>query len=145
MVAATVQVKTSGPFFTPGMPQLVEQALDAGVRELTERAEEKLQVLLRPRPAGVFHSGAYAASHGYTQTGRYRQGVSSEFRSLLGRVHDSNSTYGPWLEGDSSRNTTTRFPGYHTFRRVGNEAEDEAPRVLGKHVKGLVRRLNGGI
>lgn len=28
--------------------------------------------------------------------------------------------YGPWLEGVGSRNNTTRFKGYHAFRKAAN-------------------------
>lgn len=28
--------------------------------------------------------------------------------------------YGPWLEGVGSRNETTRFKGYHAFRKAAN-------------------------
>lgn len=38
-------------------------------------------------------------------------------------VHDRGVIYGPWLEGVSSRNQTTRFKGYHMFRRAGQRVE----------------------
>ena len=31
--------------------------------------------------------------------------------------------YGPWLEGVGSRNNTTRFKGYHAFRKAANVLE----------------------
>lgn len=33
-------------------------------------------------------------------------------------VHDRGIVYGPWLEGISRRNQTTRFKGYASFRRA---------------------------
>jgi KDO2-lipid IV(A) lauroyltransferase len=36
------------------------------------------------------------------------------------------ATYGPWLEGTGSRNLTTRFKGYHTFRLVSQQVDEEA-------------------
>lgn len=33
-------------------------------------------------------------------------------------VHDRGIIYGPWLEGVSSRNQTTRFKGYHSLRKA---------------------------
>lgn len=32
-------------------------------------------------------------------------------------VHDRRIVYGPWLEGISNRNRTTRFKGYRSFAR----------------------------
>jgi hypothetical protein len=34
-------------------------------------------------------------------------------------VTNDLATYGPWLEGTGSRNTSTRFKGYHGMRRAG--------------------------
>jgi hypothetical protein len=36
-------------------------------------------------------------------------------------VHDRGIVYGPWLEGLSHRNQTTRFKGYRAFRRATEE------------------------
>jgi hypothetical protein len=35
-------------------------------------------------------------------------------------VHDRGIVYGPWLEGTSSRNQSTRFKGYASFRRAAD-------------------------
>lgn len=56
------------------------------------------------------------------------------------RVHDDMVIYGPWLEGVGSRNRTTRFKGYATFRTVFGQvareahdlAEDGLPPFLGR-------------
>lgn len=48
-------------------------------------------------------------------------------------VNDRGIIYGPWLEGVGSRNKTTRFKGYFSFRR--------ATQQLRKQVKGLADRL----
>jgi hypothetical protein len=36
----------------------------------------------------------------------------------LSTISDHGVIYGPWLEGTSSRNQSTRFKGYQTFRRT---------------------------
>jgi hypothetical protein len=49
--------------------------------------------------------------------------------------------YGPWIEGTSSRNATTRFKGYSTFRRMRQEidakAEEIGNRTMARHMGGL--------
>jgi hypothetical protein len=46
--------------------------------------------------------------------------------------------YGPWLEGNSSRNKTSRFKGYRIYRkakrRVRNEVPDVAAELMAKHI-----------
>lgn len=54
-------------------------------------------------------------------TGYYESKVTKERRGPgVISVNDSGVIYGPWLEGISSRNETTSFKGYATFRRMRN-------------------------
>jgi hypothetical protein len=58
-------------------------------------------------------------------------------------VHDRGIIYGPWLEGVGSRNKTTRFKGYSSFRRA---FQSLIPRIkdLAEHALGpWLGRLNG--
>lgn len=41
--------------------------------------------------------------------------------------------YGPWLEGVGSRNATTRFKGYHAFRKAADALERRAEE-MGDHL-----------
>ena len=41
--------------------------------------------------------------------------------------------YGPWLEGVGSRNATTRFKGYHAFRKAASALE--------RRISGMGERL----
>lgn len=36
---------------------------------------------------------------------------------------EAGPVYGPWLEGVGSRNATTRFKGYHAFRKAATALE----------------------
>jgi len=52
-------------------------------------------------------------------------------------VNDGGTiAYGPWLEGVGSRNSTTRFKGYHAFRKA-TSALDRRFEEMGDH---LLRR-----
>ena len=57
-------------------------------------------------------------------------------------VHDRRIIYGPWLEGVGSRNATTRFKGYSSFRRAFQELERQAPRLVEQDVRRLIAKLN---
>lgn len=50
-------------------------------------------------------------------TGHYRSRIQTSNSSPV-RISDGGVIYGPWLEGVGSRNRSTRFKGYATFRRT---------------------------
>lgn len=51
-------------------------------------------------------------------TPRFQLGVHDEPNGNEAKVTDGGIIYGHWLEGTGSRNKTTRFKGYFTFRRM---------------------------
>jgi hypothetical protein len=54
--------------------------------------------------------------------------------SLSGwKIHDQGVIYGPWLEGTGSRNRTTRFKGYGTYRRI-TPMIDARAKTIGEEV-----------
>ena len=123
-----IKVSTHGPFFTLGARPLVDAVHDT-VQELVIEGERRVGLQLYP-------------GHGLV-TGHYKRSVHGEMTdSLHGRVHDSNVVYGPWLEGTSSRNKTTRFRGYALFRRATQQLDRLKGGVLAKHVARAIARLN---
>lgn len=77
-------------------------------------------------------------------TGYYSSRVISTVRSDGYDIDDSRVVYGPWLEGVGSRNKTTRFKGYHTFRLVGAQLDVDALPFLQRDVEQMVMELNSG-
>lgn len=57
-------------------------------------------------------------------------------------VWDSDVVYGPWLEGISRRNATTRFKGYHSFRKATQQIQRDVPRVVAPVLNHMVGQLN---
>jgi len=74
----------------------------------------------------------------YYETQITRQRVSDE----MAKVHDRGIIYGPWLEGTGSRNATTRFKGYHSFRRAHQAVQGRVDRVVRPAVQAFLRRMN---
>lgn len=72
------------------------------------------------------------------QTPYYRFKVIAEPTPPGWTIHDQRMVYGPWLEGTGSRNRTTRFKGYATFRRTVSKiqmrANEIADNVIAKYV-----------
>ena len=135
-----IDVEISGPLFKKGA-KITRDGMEDAVQELMELGEQRLDDLLRPSP-GKFKSSANARP-GMASKGHYRRNVSGERQGLTARIDDGGVIYGPWLEGTSSRNQTTRFKGYGTFRQVGQELEKKSDDILNKHIKRTVKRLSG--
>lgn len=62
---------------------------------------------------------------------------------LTARVHDRGVIYGAWLEGTGSRNRTTRFKGYASFRRAAQQTRREASRIADAVVRRYLPRMGG--
>ena len=56
-------------------------------------------------------------------TGYYQSKIQVERRQIYRGFSDGGVIYGGWLEGVSSRNRTTRFKGYQTFRIIKQELD----------------------
>lgn len=61
----------------------------------------------------------------------------------MSRVHDRMGIYGPWLEGTSSRNRTTRFKGYANFRRAAQQVDRGAVALAENVIKQRIHELGG--
>lgn len=78
------------------------------------------------------------------ETPYYRLQVTSTEYPGRTVINDGGVVYGPWLEGTSSRNRTTRFKGYSTFRRVTRMLQNDAKRIVLPQVNKLVEKINHG-
>lgn len=50
----------------------------------------------------------------------------------------------PWLEGDSKRNQSTGFKGYHTFRRTRMRMRKQIPVYAQTRIEEFLLRMGGG-
>lgn len=136
-----VEVKATGPVFQNASGPL-RRALNDAIRELVDDGTERLNEVLRPRPAGVFLSVVQAGRA--ASTGHYRRSIHAVVRNGFGIITDSKVVYGPWLEGLSRRNAVTRFKGYASFRRTAQWLQRKRVKlVVNKHISRLVRKLGG--
>ena len=124
-----VDIVTTGALFRLGGAPL-DAAVKSSIEDIVARGETLVKLQLFP-------------GHGLV-TGFYRNlifGVLQDSRH--GLIHDSNVIYGPWLEGTSSRNQTTRFKGYSMFRRTTQQLNREKGRIVNGHIARAARTLNG--
>lgn len=125
-----VQITLRGPLFQSGMPkQVIDRAIDRTISELVAEGEKRVKQQLY-------------VGHG-VRTGFYRRSIHGELLdSRHGIIHDSKVVYGPWLEGTSRRNETTRFKGYAMFRNAVQGLQEIAPRLLNKHIRRASKELS---
>ncbi len=124
-----VDVSLNGPFFKANAMTVITDAVDKGIEDTVAEGERAVKAEL--------YSG-----HG-VDTGHYRRSVHGEMvKSLHGVIHDSNVIYGPWLEGVSSRNQTTRFKGYAMFRKAYQRLQRKSVWFLVRRIHQAIVRLN---
>ncbi len=130
-----VEVKEIGPVFS-GIAEAAGERLCTDVADRVGAfAFERTMFNLN---ASIQHQTPYYTTQinvaGYGETGQL---VTER------RVNDSGVLYGGWLEGVSSRNQTTRFKGYASFRRAAQVTKAAVPELSAGLVAGYVRELGG--
>jgi hypothetical protein len=74
-------------------------------------------------------------------TGYYESQIKAHPEGEVVVVDDSGVIYGPWLEGVGSRNASTSFKGYSTFRTVAAEEQARVPSLADSIVTKYVDRF----
>jgi hypothetical protein len=139
MITINITPQMKGKFFT-NRNHVISNVLDDMEDDIDKKGMDRLRNRFKKAPAGVlknptgyYHSRLDSNRHGLMSGGK---GFSVEF-------HDSGVVYGPWLEGTSSRNQTTRFKGYSVFRKTRDWLESRVvPQLLSKYSKKIERELS---
>lgn len=122
-----VTVIESGPLFD-GRAGPILNRLRLGVEEkVAQRAVDMIKARL---------NAVIRVNHGI-----YVSTIHTE-RAMDGTVVTDRLVYGPWLEGVGSRNfPVTRFPGYHTFRIIGQQLQGEAGPIADEAAQPYIEEL----
>lgn len=75
-------------------------------------------------------------------TGNYERHIVTERQQNDVAVTDSQIIYGPWLEGVGSRNRTTKFKGYFTFRKTTQTLAGKVPSIADTVLKKFISGMN---
>lgn len=128
MTSIKVDVDTHGPVFDGRAQAAARAYVAAATEEIASEGKQDVdtrlpQVLRNP-------------------TGYYQAHITNDrVTATSWRIHDDMVIYGPWLEGVGSRNKTTRFKGYFTFRLVGQQLKGKAvaiaERVLPQYLRAM--------
>lgn len=127
--SSNVQVLVSGPALTGMLPSMVDSMLAEMRYALAAQALADVQLNL---DQSIQHPTPY-----------YETQITLQERVDDWVVHDRGIAYGPWLEGVSQRNRTTKFKGYHAFRRAVESATRRAPQLLGRIAREWIGRMGG--
>ena len=124
---AGINLEKSGPVFNgvleAGVAASLVSAQLAAAKEGENMIQNRLGSVLQ-QPTGFYES--------QIQTDRVKANVV---------ITDSAVVYGSWLEGTSSRNRTSRFKGYKTFRITKRLLQGKAPTIAQLVVHGKVRKV----
>jgi hypothetical protein len=115
-MSLNVEVTVTGPLVDGRLERGIAQGLEDGLDEVAQTGVD----LVRFRLHGVLQH----------PTGHYESRVQVERAGSDRAVTDGGIVYGPWLEGVSERNRTTRFKGYATFRRTVGELDRQAGPIV---------------
>jgi len=125
-----ITIKSSGPLFD-GRGRAIS---DRSARDMEHHLAEVGADMVRGELERVLRK----------ETPYYRLQITTTEYPSRTVINDGGVVYGPWLEGTGSRNKTTRFKGYATFRRTRALLDARAKSIIQPYVDILTERLNHG-
>lgn len=113
-----VNIELKGPLFDGRATAAVEDFLNEAKLEVGNEGTDLVDIWL--------------GLHLKNPTGFYESQIVADRRADDIVINDNDVVYGPWLEGVSSRNQSTRFKGYRTFRVATQDLQESAPDIADK-------------
>jgi hypothetical protein len=127
MTGVTIEVRTTGPIFDGRAQRAVEDLVDELSWQVGMDALSEVQLLL---DRSIRNPTPY-----------YETQIRIQRRTDQVVIDDRGVVYGPWLEGTGSRNRTTRFKGYASFRRATQAIQARVPQIANRVVRGYLGRM----
>jgi len=125
-------VTVAGPLLEGRGPAILREFFDDATKLVAERGREEVSKRATSRPRHP--TGAFARSVVVKQFGRSRA-INATYPGV---------TYGPWLEGTSTRNASTRFKGYRLFKLTRGRLRKQVAELVQGLLDRAVARLGGG-
>ncbi len=121
------EVVTKGPLFDGRAEQVTYAMLDDSAQAIAERAATDVR--------------ATVAASSRLRTGNYERHVQIDRAGNDRQVNDDGIVYGPWLEGVSARNYSTRFKGFAQFRRATQQLAGRTAEIAMPAIRRHIGRL----
>jgi hypothetical protein len=130
MARTRIGVDTSGPLFDNLAQDIVRDWLDETKREVADMGVRELDAIIMDK------SGR--------GTGHYQSMITTRVVRYNDVLITDPVIYGPWLEGVSRRNESTRFKGYRLWRRTRLRLRRTYKDVAQKKLEEYYLRRMGG-
>ena len=128
-LSVKVVVGAQGPLADGSAPGIVHAWSDEVKRDIAQEGVNRLH--------------GFAMNKSGRATGHYQSEIQTSSLAYNDiRIHDP-VVYGPWLEGSSNRNSSTRFKGYKLWRKTAQALEEDAGKIAQQRMPELVQRLGG--
>lgn len=121
------EVRVSGPLFDGRAGRITAAMCDDIEEDIADQGVNDVRQIIRQSAE--------------RRTGNYERHVQSDRARGDRVVNDSGIVYGPWLEGVSRRNASTRFKGFTAFRRTAQRLQARAVEIAQPAVRRGVERL----
>jgi hypothetical protein len=133
---AMTRIKLSGPLFDGHAQEAAERFCAEMTRELAEIGATWIK-LDTQRMDKSGRGGTGAAAGGVEIVGQGPNWV------IRGGIREGEYSW-PWLEGESKRNQTTGFKGYHSFRRTRLRLRRQTTSRIEEVLQKYLAEMGGG-
>lgn len=131
-IEVTAFVHVEGPIFD-GEAEHALADYDRDVRHaIADRGVELLKAFPMDK-TGRAHGGFQANLHT----------VDTDLGTAIPGPMIRGVTWAPWLEGNSKRNRSTSFKGYHLFRKTALQLQDEAADIGDRELQKYLPKMGG--
>ena len=128
----TVDAQVTGPLANGEAERAIQDWAHNTAQRLGDEGVEALQAFPMDK-TGRAHGGFQENLHNITA------GPEAKIPGPMIR----GVTWAPWLEGTSTRNSSTSFKGYHLFRKTRTDLQQRAPQVGQEELDKIMPRLGG--
>lgn len=125
----TFKVSVSGPLADGTAHDAVREWIDASKKDIGDFAVRQLKAVKMDKTG--------------RGTGHYLESIQNTVLSYNDLLIHTPVIYGPWLEGTSKRNESTRFKGYRLWRQARQKTKAEAPKIAQAKLPEYLPRIGG--
>jgi hypothetical protein len=127
-------IQAHGPLMDGSAEPIIKTWLDGVKKDIAQEGLNELRAFVMDKTGRA--------------TGHYQSGITTTLLSYndlkISNPTEAGFAYGPWLEGFSKRNRSTRFKGYHLWRLTAQRLQERAPKIAEAKLPELIQRLGGG-
>ena len=134
-MSGSLKVEIATGAYGPLFDGTASRVLDEFDRDVTQKIADKGVEYLKAWPFKSERGGGFQAN---LKTVRRGSAVKIPGPTIRG------VTWAPWLEGNSKRNSSTRFGGYKLFAKTAKRLDGEARQIAEDELKKYLPRLGGG-